>query len=148
MSVKHKIREINPKIGCTIIIGQNPGKATKNQTEFVCWMGNRAAKLVNRAIEGLDNIILTNVCNYTTITEEGFKEGMEDILKLVDKYRPSKVICLGEYSYYEVSKFLMAYDLRLNYDISIYKVHHPSYVFRFSVINQDDYIKELRELIK
>jgi uracil-DNA glycosylase len=120
-----------------LIIGQNPGRQRLNEQTFNVWEGNRSSDFLKKCLRSEINYILTNVCNYQLITDERIQEGINDIVSLVDLYKPCKIICLGNFSYQHVKKVL-------NNDIEITKFNHPSYIVRFNK-NKETYERKLHE---
>jgi len=130
--MKHKDYLINVGKNPTFIVGQNPGNRRRSSDpdlEGVCWNGNRSADFIHECIEGIDNIVLTNICQYKDMNDETMYEGCIDMQQKLDKLKPSSIICLGNISYEEMQT--------MHTDAKIYKIDHPSYALRF----QQDKVK-------
>jgi len=144
---KLKIQLLNVAEHPTLIVGQNPGHNRDGTHTGTVWEKNRSARLLHEAIDGRDNIILTNICNYTEITPERLSEGMFDISKLIRKYKPENIICLGEYAFRHIEAMCAGRMIRPSgYSIAIYKLHHPSYIARFNK-DKDEWINKVREIL-
>lgn len=135
------------KDGCVIIVGQNPGNQYKKRTHSdYCWVNNKSANFLQDCLTDVNNIVLTNVCQYKTFNKHTLEEGLYDLQVMADYLQPSKIICLGEIAYKHVSK--MYIDLRLPPTIGILgvkKIEHPSFILRFNK-DQQKYRYTLRSL--
>lgn len=121
-----------------MIVGQNPGRQREGQQNCQVFHGNRTGDLVEEAIEGLTNIILTNACNYQLPHEQGMDyEGWAELRYLIQKHEPRKVICLGEVAYNVVLRQRIK-------GLKIVKMVHPSWVNRFNHGDRKPFIKQLR----
>lgn len=146
--VKAKPRFINVSEFPVLIVGQNIGHNRDGTHTGTAWEKNRSAKLLNEAIKGYDNLILTNICNYTVVNHEHLIEGYEDLRDLTKKYTPKKIICLGDYSFQHMKilmtmKFVRAGKAQL---VAVYKRHHPSYITRFNK-DKKEWIEDIRGII-
>ena len=104
--------------------------------------GNKTGDLVEKAIDGKSNIILTNACNWQQPTYLDWNEGAMDLEKLLDKYKPCKIICLGMVAANTVTQQLG----NLMYSPKVEILAHPSYVIRFN-LNPSTYTERLRQLV-
>lgn len=138
MKTKVEPRCIHVKGFPTIIVGQNPGHFKDGSTTGIAWEKNRSAKLLEEIIEYRQNLILTNICNYPDMTDEHLDEGGEELMLLIEKARPTKVIALGVLA----QAFLDAQQLNCR----LYKLPHPSYILRFNK-NKEEYINEFRRVL-
>lgn len=115
-----------------LIVGQNPGRQRTGEKTHVVWEGNRSADLLEWVLKSQTNIYLTNICNYQDITSGRLEEGKYDLQVLVMQLEPSKIICLGQYSYDIVSemyKQLLLWPVGIT---NIRKLPHPSWIARFN----------------
>lgn len=118
----------------TIIIGQNPGNQRKGTFNGKCWHGNRSADLLRSVIDGSENIVLTNACQYREMTDKQAEDGQYDLSVLINELQPFKIICLGNYSF-NVVKHLMQNGFikcKNGTSMSVYRLDHPSYIIRFN----------------
>lgn len=119
-----------------IIVGEKPGK-TRVPCQYAL-VGNRTGDFVAEAIEGLPNIILTNVVNILyegNFNGLGLREGLTDLHELINTYKPRKIICLGSVA----KKYVKApAGCMVSY------MPHPSYINRFKSSERSHYIKHLR----
>lgn len=146
MSEKYRIKIIGKIDHPTLIIGQSPGNQRKNTFDGVCWHGNKSADLLNEAIDGYSNIILTNICQYREINETNLLEGMNDIIRLIITFKPKTVLCLGNYAWENAEKIRTnggeIYQRYAKFD----KLDHPSYIVRFNKDRQQ-WINNLRSFL-
>ena len=140
MKIKFKPRKIKISSNPTFIIGENPGKPLKSQEQHEVWRGNRCARLINEAIKGKSNIYLTNIYNWyfkdCDDKEKLILDGISELKNDLDKFQPTKIICLGQFAFDVISN--------LDYIAEISFFSHPSYIFRFNK-NKKQYIKNLRK---
>lgn len=128
---------IDVKENPVFIVGINPGRQRKSQQTYRVWEGNRSGDLVMEAIDGYDNLFLTNVCNYqdAELNEEKYEEGLEDLLKNIIELKPKRIICLGAMPHLAVRI--------LSPPCEVVKLMHPSFIVRFNK-DRKAYIKKLR----
>jgi len=121
----------------TIIVGMNPGKTRNGKYSPYVWDGDTpTSNLLREAVESYTNIVLTNVCNYQTLTDENMRQGIEDLKQMIDDLEPKKIICLGSYAHDGINK--------INPICEVVKLNHPSYIVRFNKDKQE-YINKIRE---
>lgn len=120
-----------------MVVGQNPGRQRVNDRTYEVFHGNRTGDLVERAIDGLENIILTNVVNFQDYSSQQLQEGIDDLKELVLTYKPKKIICLGG-----LAKFTVQH---INCDSEKIYIAHPSFVLRFN-LGWEEYQDKLRLL--
>jgi uracil-DNA glycosylase len=146
---KLKVNFISPKKdGKTIIIvGQNPGHNRDGTNTGTVWEKNRSARLLWSAIGESQNIILTNICNYTDMDEEKIHEGLTDLKDLMNEYKPAKVIVLGDFAYKWLKFSLYSSAYKPEETVSVFKLHHPSYIARFNK-GSEEWKKKVRRLLK
>lgn len=123
-----------------IIVGQNPGHNYDGTHTGVAWERNKSAKLLWEAIDDRQNLILTNICNYTVITIPRLAEGVLDLYHLIKIDNPSKIVCLGNIAYTEVKK------MQVQNMPKVFHFHHPSYIIRFNK-GRNSWIKDIRKAI-
>lgn len=124
------------------IVGLGPGLQRKGSKTHLAWEGNRSGDLVQEAIKGLSNIYLTNVMNYYVkgeISADVISKGVEQLRKDIEKYKPAKIICMGDFAFNHVRI--------INPSGEVIKFKHPSYLIRFQKPKKL-YIKELKAVIK
>ena len=126
-----KPREINVTNNPVFIIGMSPGKQRRKDCNKEVFHGNRTGDFVEQIIEieGINNIFLTNVLNFTVgepIKEKYIKDGLEELSDDLKRLKPYKVICLGNFAHLSVSKlvreliFLGMQEKRLEMAIKLY----------------------------
>lgn len=131
----------------TLIVGQNPGHNRDGTHTGKVWEKNRSARLLHESLDGRENIILTNICNYTEINQDRLIEGYNDISNLVYRYKPTRIICLGTYAYDHITAMCTARLIKPHgFSIAIYKLNHPSYIARFNK-DKDEWINKVREIL-
>lgn len=123
-ALKLKTRSVGTLKNPVFLVGINPGHNRDGTHTGTVWEKNRSAVLLNEAIEGLTNLYLTNVCNYTTLTDEHLREGLSDLKNDISVYKPSQIICFGKEAFDHV--------LKLEPDSRIIRIYHPSYIIRFN----------------
>jgi hypothetical protein len=141
MKIKFSPRKVNITKNPVFIVGEIPGRPTKEnhlQKQYNVWTGNKGASLILRATNGKNNIYLTNVCNYYTedMNDLIWLDGIGELLHDIEKYKPSKIICLGQLSY----ETMMASNQH-----NLIKFDHPSYIIRFKNKNKQSYINKIRK---
>ena len=146
--IKSKVKMIGVTKNPVIIIGQNPGHNRDGTHTGIVWENNRSANLLLEALEDRQNLILTNICNYTEITEEYLFEGQNDIIKLYHDNKPFDIICLGEFSFQHIKMLIHNNLLKCNNGsyTRVWKLHHPSYIARFNK-DKEKWINEIRSII-
>lgn len=130
-----------------MFVGMNPGKTRKGKYSSHVWDGDTlTSNLLREAVEPYTNIVLTNVCNYQEVSEEKLNEGMNDLLQLVLRLKPRKIICLGDFAYKHVEELRMnGGEMYQRYaERHVIKLPHPSYVVRFNK-NRQEYINKIRK---
>lgn len=128
----------------TFIVGQNPGRQRrKTLLPGFAWDGNPSADLLLEAIEGLENLVLTNVWQYhwEDSTEELIYEGTNDLQHMMRVLEPGKVIALGQLAYEACCA------IYLSHTPPIARLEHPSYICRFKR-DRADWIHRLRREIE
>lgn len=150
VTAKFSPKIIGPIDRPTIIVGEKPGKQRVHQQSKHSLHGNRTGDFVHTAIEGLTNIILTNVTNSLYKgdfrKDETLQEGVQELEKLFKEYLPSKVICLGAHA----AKYAASISMRrhvLEKDCEVICLPHPSWVSRFHYKEKPEYIKKLTDSI-
>lgn len=141
MNQKVRPRLVNVSKHPIMIVGQNPGHFRDGSTTGVAWDGNRSARLLDNVIEGIDNLVLTNVCNHPIMSEENMVEGVNELRDDIIKYKPRKLICLGDISNKWVR--MLFGDSKV---LKIYNFQHPSYIARFNK-DVEVYKAKIREAI-
>lgn len=133
--VKAVPRNVGMKKDPIFIIGQNIGHEGDGSHTGTVWEKNKSALLVNEIIGDRENLFLTNICNYTVVTPDRLREGIEDIKTAMLIYGCKKVICLGS----------IAYQNLIMFDTKARIVHfaHPSFIIRFNK-DRDKYIRTMR----
>jgi len=106
--------------------------------------GNKTGDLVEKAIEGKTNIILTNACNWQQPTYVDWIEGGADLGELIWKYKPRKVICLGKVAAQMVRYEINGYDEKELPELVL--LQHPSFIIRFNR-NPTAYIHALKRQV-
>lgn len=135
---KFEVKMIGVDTEPVMIIGQNPGRQRKGAETGIVWEGNRSGDFISDIIKDheLENVILTNVCNYREMTDEGVEEGFMDICRLGEKYNVKKVICLGM-----VAWGVMTLEGGAE-NVEVVSLPHPSYILRFNK-DREAYIDRL-----
>lgn len=139
--MKYSNRLINVGENPIIIVGQNPGRQRGGVIDPTCWKNNRSADLLLEAIDGVDNIILTNICQYRDMTKDRIQEGVDDLKTLIDEVKPSKIIFIGELAYQK------GINLCFKYYVPSKSFYHPSYINRFGK-DREEYKRNLRKELK
>jgi uracil-DNA glycosylase family 4 len=132
--------------GCTMIVGMCPGRQRHGDNNRKVFHGNRTGDLVEKAIEGLHGIYLTNIFN-TYCPGEDMKDiadvvekGIQDLRKEILLIEPKKIVCLGDFAAKGVMKALN----NLGKPNPIVRcLPHPSYVIRFNK-GTEDLVKKIR----
>ncbi len=139
--MKFKDYEINLSKNPIIIVGQNPGRQRKNDSTIngLSWNGNKSADLLFECIGDLDNLLLTNICQYQDMTEEKMYNGYIDLQKKIIKLKPKLIICLGGIAFNEVDT--------MDVNCDVVKLLHPSYICRFQK-DKASYRKNIRSIYK
>jgi len=140
--IEYEPKNIGDLKNPVFIVGLGPGLQRKGEKTHLAWEGNRSADLVQEAIKGLDNIYLTNVMNYYVkgeITAEIISKGVDKLRRDINKLKPSKIICMGDFAFNHIRI--------INPPGEVIKFKHPSYLIRFQK-PKDPYIKELKAAIK
>jgi hypothetical protein len=135
MGMKKQPKFIGVTVNPILIIGEKMGNQRKGQDKYAL-EGNRTGDFVHEAIGDRQNIILTNVVNYYHDFNEHLAEGIRDLEHIIDTYRPSKIICLGGIALKYISK--------LNLEIPVVHLFHPSFINRFLSSTRADHIQKLR----
>lgn len=136
--VKFQDKQINVTENPVLIVGQNPGRQRNNSKTFVNWEGNRSADFLAWCIEGLDNLYLTNACNYQQMTEDRITEGSVELRAKIDVLKPKRIITLGEFASFIVAD--------INPDVPITHFFHPSFMVRFNK-DKGEYKEQIRRAI-
>ena len=139
-SSKFQIKASNPLSPHPVmIIGQNPGRQRKAHQTGVVWEGNRSGDFITEVCEdyGLDNVILTNVCNYQEMTAERIEEGLNDIVNMTMMFQVRKFVCLGDFAYNHLKTI----------GVDPIKLEHPSFILRFNR-NREEYINRLVKAVR
>lgn len=136
--VKFVDRQINVTKNPVMIVGQNPGRQRKNSQTFTNWEGNRSADFLNWCIESINNLYLTNACNYQQMTEEKIIEGLVELRAKIDVLKPRKIITLGEFASFAIAD--------INPDVEVEHFFHPSFMVRFNK-DKGEYRERLRKAI-
>lgn len=138
--------KFSPKhIGITqnpiIIVGEKPGTTRDNST--LALSGNRTGDFVHEAIGDRQNIILTNIVNeyYSGSFDHsrGLADGILELIELIETYKPSGIITLGQISH--------EYTMSIVHPYPVWNMPHPSYINRFYHSLRGDYIKRLQNEI-
>ena len=140
---KYKTRLIGDK-NPIFIIGMCPGRQRKRHKNFEVFHGNRTGDLIEKIVKD-KNVFLTNIINFRVkgrISKEDIEAGRQEFLNDIERLKPQKVICLGNFSYTAVSKWLKS----MSRQIDVIKITHPSYILRFNK-DIDIYINKLTNLI-
>ena|SRR6478609_7162756 len=128
--IRQKERFIEVTEFPTLIVGQCPGRQRREDTVDYVFHGNRTGDFIEMVIEGKKNIILTNVVNYYEVgknflvNEKILQKGINELSSLIEKEKPYKIICLGNYAINAVKNLEPKNAI-------IYAIEHPSYVLRF-----------------
>lgn len=130
-----------------IIVGEKMGKQRAGQDTYSL-EGNRTGDFVHEAIEGIDNIILTNVVNHYypgNFNHDMYVgEGICDLIELFEEYNPKRIITLGN-----IAKDYVASIKAVPHDCEVINLPHPSWVNRFKSSERFIYVKNMRhEVIK
>lgn len=137
---RFKDKFIRPRDGRPVlIVGQNPGKQRANQKTNVVWEGNKSSDLLMSIISDLENIYLTNVCNYQEMTDFQLEEGIIDLKKLIEALKPRVIICLG--------LFAKGHVQEMEPISPVVEFVHPSYVVRFNK-DRNEYRESIRKVIQ
>jgi|SRR5205085_7637243 hypothetical protein len=129
-------RFIAVKASPTIIVGECPGRQRQRNANNQVFHGNRTGDFIEALIEGKSNIILTNANNFPA--SQSTAQGAFELLSLILKYQPKKVILLGR-------KARLALDLVIDPTMRFFETKcfdHPSYRLRFNR-NVEEYRQEL-----
>jgi DNA repair ATPase RecN len=102
-----------------------------------------SGRIVHRAVDRIDNVILTNMTNWTLdpkqLDESLLRKGINELRSLFRKYNPTTIICLGSQIYERIN--------HLHHNAAMHSVHHPAFVNRFAHSEVDEYIKTIKELL-
>lgn len=140
VQVKFTPKTVNARLGCVMIVGQNPGNQRPGQRTNIVWEGNKSADLLLKAIDGIDNLFITNICNYQDpLDRSRISEGLDDLRKAVEVYQPERIVCIGARAHLAVMATVPQIHIR--------KLTHPSYVIRFGK-DQQRWIDRLRRAIQ
>jgi len=141
--MKKKPKIFGPIDRPIIIIGEKMGRQRSGEDQYAL-EGNRTGDFIHEAIEGIDNLILTNVVNYYYAGNfdhtKHVGEGITDLIELFETYHPRKVICLGNISWDYTNSIRWV----IENDCIVTKFPHPSWINRFRSSNRSEYIKLLR----
>lgn len=124
-----------------IIVGMCPGRVRNSVEKRIAWHGNRSADLLESAIKGVKNIILTNITNtFTTgaLTKDMIRTGLDDLSQLFIKHDPKLVIFVGAFAQKHGSSIL--------HGTRSASINHPSFVLRFSK-DQTWWKKKMRNIV-
>ena len=126
------------------IVGQSPSHGARPDAKYAWDSGTPSSDLVWEAIEGFENLYLTNVVPYQQLDDETLKIGLEELWADIVLFWPKAIFCLGNFAYRKVNEVMK--DI-VNEDINIVKLKHPSFVVRFG-LNKEAYKKQFRDLIR
>lgn len=128
--IKFKTRNINITKNPIFIIGQCPGNQRKADSNKQVFHANRTGDFIEKIIKNKKNIYLTNLFNYLIdgdITDEIIKKGLSELIKDIKKYKPRKLIVLGNIAFNAINKSTSAYTT-----LPITSMRHPSFILRFN----------------
>lgn len=127
-----------------LVIGEKMGRQRAGQDRYAL-EGNGTGDFVHEAIGERGNIILTNIVNYyyegNFDKKRHVEEGLQDIIQLVLRYKPRKIITLGGIARDYIAN-MQRYIFK---DIRVVSLPHPSWVNRFKRRNRLTYIKQLSD---
>jgi uracil-DNA glycosylase len=135
--MKFSPRFIEPLLAPVMIVGLCPGRQRKKDQNFLVFHGNRTGDLVEEIIKDQDNIILTNTSNWIKQDQHKLSahEGAKDLIDIVSRFKPRKIICLGTYAFNFVND--------RGFTVPIVHLPHPSWVLRFNK-DKNNYIKKFK----
>lgn len=137
--IKFRPKLLEVKDNPILIVGEKPGRTRDNSTYSL--QGNRTGDFVNEAIGTRTNLILTNVVNVlyngTFRHDIHVGDGLVELIALIEKFKPRKIICLGA-----VARDYVKSIKDLNGTV-VWEMPHPSYINRFLSSERSMYIKEL-----
>lgn len=136
--VKFIDKSLGYRPGGAILVGINPGRQRLNERTGVAWEGNKSADFLLSCLDGAENILLTNVCNFQNMDRYQMVQGIRDLKWNLVAMDPGIVICLGEVP----MKVVMSLEYRFN----VHKLPHPSYIVRFNK-DKKKYRDDLRKLL-
>lgn len=136
--IKFSDKQLGTMYNPVFIVGQNPGRQRKGQESHIVWEGNRSSDFLTWCIEGLDNIYLTNVCNYQQMTDDLIKQGAVELRAKIDYLAPKRIITLGEFASFHVAE--------IDPDVPISHFFHPSFIVRFNK-DREEYKEQIRKAI-
>ena len=94
--MKFKNKLINIIQNPIFIIGINPGKQRKMEQTNIVWEGNKSSDLLLNIIQNINNLFLTNLYNYQNKNISLYiNKGLQELNNNIQKYKPFKIICLG-----------------------------------------------------
>jgi uracil-DNA glycosylase len=135
----------NPKV---FIVGMSPNTQRKTQKTRKVWEGNRSGDLMQKAIQGLTDLYLTNISNvYSTeeLTPEMIASGLDNLANDIIKYEPVKILLFGEFAQKKFKKFFKTRE-EIN-NAEVISLLHPSYIVRFNK-DQKRWIDDVRSKIQ
>lgn len=136
--IKFEDKQIKVSENPVFIVGQNPGRQRKDAVTSIVWEGNRSSDFLMECIDGLENIYLTNVCNYQQMTDDLIVEGTTALRAKIDYLQPRRIITLGEFA-----SFHMAH---IDPSAPITHFFHPSFIVRFNK-DREEYKEQIRKAI-
>lgn len=137
MNHKPWIYKPNAKKPMIFIVGQNPGKS--NAPEKKAFWGNKTGSYVMKLLEKnkLQNVYLTNVTDNELMNESNVDIGLHKLTLDMVEMRPAWIVAFGKIAQASIPSCTS----------SVINHHHPSYVMRFGLKDEDLKIQETFAMI-
>lgn len=114
-----------------IIVGERPGRQRTGAANGEAFHGNRTGDFIEQLVKGKQNIILTNAQQEyypgrLRLNSSEHACGFDQLQRLIERWVPNRVICLGKYAQTVVGL------IQLPEDCSVTHLPHPSWTLRFN----------------
>jgi len=117
------------------IVGLYPGNIRKSCKEKLVFHGNKSGDFIEKILKNERDLYITNLCNIkiTDETSDTLKYRLLDIgrkilLNDIKDANPLKILCLGKDVKHDVDIIIK----KLNMNIPVIEIEHPSYILRFN----------------